>query len=59
MNDAFFTEPTRFPQVEILLVARGTVDHMPPLLIVFDVFEKGRSAREIPQNLGHGTAAPF
>jgi hypothetical protein len=59
MNDAFSADPTCLPQVEILLVARRTVDHMVPLLVVFAVLEKGRSAREIPQNLGLRTAAPF
>jgi hypothetical protein len=59
MNYTFFAETTRFPQIEILLIARRTVDHMVPLRVVFDVLEKGRSACEIPQNLGVGTTAPF
>ncbi len=55
----FFAKAARFPQLEVFLVARRTVDYMLPLLVVLNVLEPRRSNCEVIQNLCSGAAAPF
>ena len=59
MDTGLIAKPARFPQVEILLVAWRTVDHMPPLFVLLDVLEPRRSGGEVPKNIRSGATAPF
>jgi len=52
-------QPTRFPEIEKLPVARRTVDYMLPLGILFQVLKSGRSYCEVPQDIRSGATVPF
>src|SRR5580704_8093812 len=53
------SDSPRFPAIEKLPVARPTVDHMVPLLILLNVLEPRGSGREVSQNSRAGAAMPF
>ena len=59
MRPSLIAKPARFPRVEILLVARRTVDHMLPLLVLLDVLKPCRSGGEVPQNVRSGATTPL
>jgi len=53
------TQPTSCAQIEVLLIARATVDHMLPVLTVINILVSGRSSCEILQNFGSGATMSF
>jgi hypothetical protein len=59
MHPGFTAEPTRFPQIEILAVARPTVDRVLPLLVLLNVLVSRRSGREFPQNVRARATVPL
>ncbi len=58
-NLGFLANPTRFPKIEIFLVAWRAADHMLPLLILLDVLELRRSNCEAAENFRFRATAPF
>jgi hypothetical protein len=52
-------QPTGLPEIEILTVARRTVDHMLPLLLVLDILMSRGPRRKISKAIGFRTTAPF
>lgn len=53
------SEATRGTKVQILLVARRTVNDVFPTLIAVDFLVSGGSSGKVLQNLGSGTTMPF
>lgn len=53
------TQPTCRAQIEILLVARATMDYVLPLFIRLDVLVLGRPSRKIPQKVRGRATMPF
>ena len=52
-------QPTGLPEIEILPVARRTVDHMLPLLLVLDILVSRGPRRKISKAISFRTTAPF
>jgi hypothetical protein len=59
MHLGFLAKPARFPQIEVLLVARRAVDHMLPLAVFFDILVSSGPRRKILEDIGFGAPAPF
>lgn len=59
MHLSALAEPTCLPKIEVLLIARGTVDHMLPLLVLLDILMPSGPRRKILQNIGFGAPVPF
>ena len=55
----FVAKPTRFPEIEKLPIAGGTMDYVLPLGILFNVHKSGRSKCEVSQDIRSGTVIPF
>ena len=59
MHRGLITKPTCRPQIEIFLIARATMDHVLPKLILVNVLVSGRSSREVLQNVRAMATMPF
>jgi hypothetical protein len=59
MHFHFVSKPTRFSKINVLLVARRTVDHVLPLLLSLDILVSRGPRREILKAIGFRTTAPF
>ena len=59
MDSGFLAKPARFPQIEVLLVARRTLDHVLPLLVLLDILVSSGPRRKILEDIGFGAPAPF
>jgi len=59
MHFHFVSKPTRFSKINVLLVARRTVDYVLPLLFSLDILVSRGPRREILKAMGFRTTAPF
>jgi hypothetical protein len=59
MHRGLTTKPTCSAQIEIFPIARATMDHVLPKLILVNVLVSGRSSREVLQNVHAGATMPF